>query len=120
MSSRNIEKAIHHALALKEKGVAEPTILAVFPEERTYIQAVFGFVGALKTKREELDPDIETFEKLLDVLPELPAEEAPSAQPAPAYTPHTVSHSESNLSMILWVLGVAVILGIIVVVRAWM
>ncbi len=125
MISRNIEKAIQHALDLKDKGVAEQTILAVFPEEQKYIRAVFGFTGVLKSKREELDPSIETFESVLRGLPELPKEEQISHEDVSAVAPVTHTHrheapsSESNLTIILFALGCLAVLAIIVALVVW-
>lgn len=67
-NSKAIEKTIAHAFALKEKGVAVPTILAVFPDERKYIEAAFSFVGELKTKRDELEPREDAFAQLFEGL----------------------------------------------------
>lgn len=119
MSTRDIEKAIQHALDLKEKGVAEQTILAVFPEERNYIRAVFGFTGALKTKREELDPSIEIFEDVLRDLPALPREEGVPEVSIIETAIQAAPISESHLSLILWALAGLVALGVIIAFIVW-
>ena len=71
--NKTIEKAILHAIALKEKGVAVPTILAVFPEERKHISAAFDFIGNLRLKRDDLSPSQESFSKTLVALSNMPA-----------------------------------------------
>jgi hypothetical protein len=74
--NKTIEKAILHAIALKEKGVTVPTILAVFPDEKKYISAAFEFIGNLRSKREDLTPPEEAFAKALVALSALPPEES--------------------------------------------
>ena len=69
---KDIEKSIQHAFALKEKGVAVPTILAVFPDEREYIAAAFDFVGTLKKEKGSLTPDAELLSLILSTLSDVP------------------------------------------------
>jgi hypothetical protein len=80
-----IEKSIAHAFALKEKGVTEPTILAVFPDEKKYIQAAFSFVGALRMKKDELSGNEEIFRLTLNTLDSSEMRSMPHAEKKAAF-----------------------------------